>query len=125
MPSNDHADREFYAGLLNFALYWNRTFAEEAGMELELPQHGIDVGNFARHSVVRMMITRRDTYHPRYGAPPLYYASCCDGFQVIPPVPYSFTRSRPAILRVARFTVSPRIAWQDVFVADMATYLEW
>ena len=81
MPSNDRANREFYSGLLNFALYWNRTFAEEAGMELELPRHGIDVGSFARHSVVRMMITRRDTYHPRYGAPPLYYASCCDGFQ--------------------------------------------
>ena len=63
-------------------------------MSVELPVHGIDVGNFAKHSVARMMITRRDMYHPRYGAPPLYYAACCDGFQ-------------------------------DVFAADMATYLEW
>lgn len=50
-------------------------------MDVQLPIHGIDTGNFAKHSVARMMITRRDMYHPRYGAPPLYYASCCDGFQ--------------------------------------------
>ena len=84
----------FYASLLKFSLYWNKTFTQEGGMEVSLPAHGIDVGAFAKHSVARMMITRRDTYHPRYGAPPLYYAACCDGFQ-------------------------------DVFVADMATYLEW
>ena len=85
----------FYSGLLSFALYWNQTvFEEEGAMSVELPVHGIDVGNFAKHSVARMMITRRDMYHPRYGAPPLYYAACCDGFQ-------------------------------DVFAADMATYLEW
>ena len=74
--------------------YWNRTLANEGAMDLTLPSHGIDVGSFAKHSITRMMITRRDMYHPRYGAPPLYYASCCDGFQ-------------------------------DVFVADFATYLEW
>ena len=33
------------------------------------------------NSVLNVTITRRDMSHPRYGAPPLYYASCCDGFQ--------------------------------------------
>ena len=50
-------------------------------MELDLPAEGIDTAAFAKHSVARIMITRRDMYHPRYGAPPLYYAACCDGFQ--------------------------------------------
>ena len=73
----------FYADLLSFALYWNRTFEAEGAMELDLPVHGIDVASFARSSLVREMITRRGDYHPRYGAPPLYYgtAACCDGFQ--------------------------------------------
>ena len=84
----------FYAALLTFARYWNQTWTRESAMDLTLPVRGVDVGAFAKHSVTRMMITRRDMYHPRYGAPPLYYASCCDGFQ-------------------------------DVFAADMATYLEW
>ena len=72
---------EYYAALLRFALYWNHTFVSEGSMELNLPKHGIDTAAFAKHSVARIMITRRDMYHPRYGAPPLYYASCCDGFQ--------------------------------------------
>ena len=37
-------------------------------MEVSLPAHGIDVGNFAKHSVARMMITRRDSYFPRYAS---------------------------------------------------------
>ena len=64
---------EFYSSLLAFALYWNRTWTAEGGMEVSLPSHGIDMGNFAKHSVVREMITRRDLYHPRYGAPPNAY----------------------------------------------------
>ena len=71
----------YYAALLSFARYWNDTFTSEGSMELDLPSDGIDTDAFARHSVARIMITRRDKYHPRYGAPPLYYASCCDGFQ--------------------------------------------
>lgn len=71
----------YYSALLRFVLYWNHTFVSERSMEVELPQHGIDTAAFAKHSVARIMITRRDMYHPRYGAPPLYYAACCDGFQ--------------------------------------------
>lgn len=71
----------YYAALLSFARYWNDTFTSEGSMELDLPSDDIDTDAFAKHSVARIMITRRDKYHPRYGAPPLYYASCCDGFQ--------------------------------------------
>ena len=71
----------YYTSLLSFARYWNHTFTSEGSMELDLPADGIDTAAFAKHSVARIMITRRDKYHPRYGAPPLYYASCCNGFQ--------------------------------------------
>jgi hypothetical protein len=66
----EHAE-EFYSALLTFALYWNATLVREQMMEVELPSHGgIDLASFAKHSVVREMITRRDVYHPRYGVPP-------------------------------------------------------
>jgi hypothetical protein len=67
--------QQFYAALLSFALYWNATLEREQMMEVELPGlpwgpaagHGVaagagagaDLGNFARHSIVREMITRR------------------------------------------------------------------
>jgi hypothetical protein len=74
---------EFYTDLLAFAMYWNSTFHGEGAMELELPDHGVDIASFARSSLIREMITRRAKFHPRYGAPPLYYgtSACCDGFQ--------------------------------------------
>ena len=72
----------FYGGLLSFALYWNSTWERELGMEVAVPAHGIDVGAFAKHSIIREMITRRDHFHPRYGVPPnAYGTNCCDGFQ--------------------------------------------
>ena len=60
-----------------------------------MPDHGISAGDFGKHWVAKIMITRRGAKgdNPRYGAPPLYYAGCCDGFQ-------------------------------DVYVADMAVALE-
>jgi hypothetical protein len=66
---------QYYTALLRFALYWNHTFVSEGSMELELPKQGIDTAAFAKHSVARIMITRRDMYHPRYGAPPLCESS--------------------------------------------------
>lgn len=85
----------FYSALLALALYWNSTLEQEQMMQIELPSQGIDIASFAKHSIVREMITRRDLYHPRYGVPPQAYGSrCCDGFQ-------------------------------DVFVSGLALYLEW
>ena len=90
----------FYASLLAFYLYWNKTMeVNESAMHVELPLSAvdadIDVAAFARHSIARLMITRRDTHFPRYGAPPQAYgAPMIDGFQ-------------------------------DVLCADLATYLEW
>jgi hypothetical protein len=63
----------FYAALLTFARYWNQTWTSERAMDLTLPTHGIDVAAFVKHSVARMMITRRDMYHPRYGKCSLFH----------------------------------------------------
>eukprot|EP01052_Picozoa_sp_SAG31_P019103 SAG31_NODE_1381_length_8580_cov_5.632590_5_plen_834_part_00 len=83
LQCSDRGAVAFYTDLLSFARYWNHTFESEGAMELELPEHGIDVAAFARSSLIREMITRRGMFHPRYGAPPLYYgtSACCDGFQ--------------------------------------------
>ena len=93
--NGEHAEA-FYAALLAHSLFWNDTFTRENALEISVPNHGIDAGAFAKHSVAKIMITRRGAKgdNPRYGAPPLYYASCCDGFQ-------------------------------DVYVADMGVALEW
>ena len=53
---------QFYTALLTFALYWNTTLASEGAMDIDVPVHGVDVANFAKHSIVREMITRRDGY---------------------------------------------------------------
>lgn len=57
----------FYTALFKFMQYWNRTWTVERAMDLKLPVHGVNTAAFAKHSVTRMMITRRDLYHPRYG----------------------------------------------------------
>lgn len=84
----------FYASLLSFARYWNHTILHaEAPMTIELPDERLS--DFAMHSIARLMITRRDKFFPRYGAPPdAYGAPMTDGFQ-------------------------------DTLCADVATYLEW
>ena len=81
-------------------------------------------GAFAKHSVAKIMITRRGEKgdNPRYGAPPLYYASCCDGFQVRLMKTMHCARSGwSKYLSIAPLTPRPK----DVFAADMAVALEW
>lgn len=46
---------EFYAALLKFAMYWNSTLATEHAMSIAVPSHGIDIGNFVKHAIVREM----------------------------------------------------------------------
>ena len=79
MECNGGHAAEFYTALLRFSEYWNATWVGEGGMEVALPTAGdpVDLGSFAKHSLVREMITRRAQFHPRYGVPPMYYSSCC------------------------------------------------
>jgi hypothetical protein len=64
----------FYANLLELRAYWAAELAKEGMMELELPSPAATNGSFlhlqATHSIVRSMITRVETFHPRFGPAP-------------------------------------------------------
>eukprot|EP01052_Picozoa_sp_SAG31_P046837 SAG31_NODE_9120_length_1330_cov_1.542648_1_plen_385_part_10 len=75
----------FYRNLLRVRRYWDATLQAEGMMELTLPDgtetNGTWLNLQARHSIVRAMITRRDTWHPSYGVSPGYGWQGQDGFQ--------------------------------------------
>lgn len=54
-------------------------------MEVRLPPamatNGTWLAMQAQHSIVRAMITRMDTWHPRYGTTPGYGQTMQNGFQ--------------------------------------------
>ena len=78
-----HAEA-FYAALLSHSLFWKRTFTKKRAQEIPVQDHGIRASDF------REALGGQDHDHPhrgakgdnpRCGAPPLYHAGCCDGFQ--------------------------------------------
>lgn len=77
----------FYANLLAVHRYWESTFKNESQMSATLPDSNSTNGTWlhlqARHGMVRGMITRVDTWHPRYGVSPGYgsQADPGNGFQ--------------------------------------------
>ena len=64
----------FYSNLLSVRAYWDAELAHESMMELALPAGGGTNGTWlvqqARFAIVRSMISRDDTWHPRYGIIP-------------------------------------------------------
>eukprot|EP00039_Didymoeca_costata_P000747 m.47124 g.47124 ORF g.47124 m.47124 type:complete len:928 (+) comp10450_c0_seq1:1419-4202(+) len=75
----------FYSGLLELKQYWQSVFTTENVMTVELPATKETNGTFlmqqAQHSLVKNMITRADTWHPRYGAEPGYGGDAWNGLQ--------------------------------------------
>ena len=59
--------------------------AAEAMMQLSLPElkstNGSWLAQQATHNIIRSMITKHDTWHPRYGVNPGYGINMQDGFQ--------------------------------------------
>ena len=84
-PEVSASDAGFYANLLAVHRYWNATLAAEGMMALTLPEaagtNGTWLQQQATHSLVRSMISRRDTWHPTYGVNPGYGWRGQDGFQ--------------------------------------------
>ena len=84
-PEVSASDAGFYANLLAVHRYWNATLAAEGMMALSLPEaagtNGTWLQQQATHSLVRSMISRRDTWHPTYGVNPGYGWRGQDGFQ--------------------------------------------
>ena len=84
-PSRVASHQGFYANLLAVHRYWEAELAAEGMMQLQLPSPASTNGTLlslqATHSLVRSMISREDTWHPRYGVVPGYGISLQDGFQ--------------------------------------------
>ena len=75
----------FYENLLWARTWWRDELATEGAMQLQLPDTPATNGTWlhlqAVHSIVRSMITRDDTWHPRYGVLPGYGVTLQDGFE--------------------------------------------
>ena len=73
----------FYANLLAVHRFWERTFRNESRVELALPELETTNGTWldlqAKHGQVNGMITRVDTWFPRYGVSPGYGAQADPG----------------------------------------------
>ena len=71
-PAGSAVARDFYACVLNQHHWWANELASEGMTRFSLPADadgtdGPTLANMSKHSVVRDMITRRNTYFPKYG----------------------------------------------------------
>jgi hypothetical protein len=75
----------FYANVLRVKRWWDAELAAEGMMGLSLPPaagtNGTWLATQGVFALVRSMISRDDTWHPRYGVLPGYGISLQDGFQ--------------------------------------------
>ena len=75
----------FYSNLLAVKGFWDAELAAEGMMSLSLPATATTNGTWlaqqARFAIVRSMISRDDTWHPRYGVIPGYGITLQDGFE--------------------------------------------
>ena len=82
-PVNATSANEFYSTLLETRRWWAAELAAEGMMELSLPSpantNGTWLANQAVNAIVRSMITRQNTWEPRYGVCPGYGAAAYNG----------------------------------------------
>ena len=73
-PINATSSVDFYETLLDNRRYWDAELAAEGMMDLSLPSPNSTNGTWLKqqavHSIVRSMITRQNTWEPRYGVCP-------------------------------------------------------
>jgi hypothetical protein len=114
----------FYSNLLRVKRYWDATLAAEGLAEVQLPVSDSTNGTWlqqqALFSLVRSMISRDDTWHPRYGVLPGYGVTLQDGFQD------TFTSTAMAALEWGAFPYAAGVIdnWLTYYVRDngMITY---
>lgn len=82
-PANATSASEFYSTLLSNKQWWEAELKKEGMMSLELPSPATTNGTWlelqARQAIVRSMISRENTWHPRYGVKPGYGDISHDG----------------------------------------------
>jgi len=114
----------FYANILAVQRYWEAELAAEGMMALELPETPTTNGTWLEQqsvfAFVRSMISRDDTWHPRYGVLPGYGITLQDGFQD------TFTSTATAALEWGAFPYARGVIdnWLRYYVRDngMVTY---
>lgn len=78
-PPGSHIAKAFYSCVLEQRQFWSDELEAEGMVEFDLPRDngtdGVMLRNMAMHSVVRDMITRRNTYFPQYGVLPGNYGT--------------------------------------------------
>jgi hypothetical protein len=82
-PANATSSSDFYSTLLSNRKWWTAELSKEGMMELALPSPAATNGSWlelqARQTLVRSMISRENTWHPRYGVMPGYGDVALDG----------------------------------------------
>lgn len=82
-PVNATSSSEFYIALLANRQWWGAELANEGMMTLDLPSPAATNGSWlaqqAVQTIVRSMITRENTWHPRFGVKPGYGDIVHDG----------------------------------------------
>ena len=82
-PLHATASSDFYSTLLETRRWWDAELAQEGMMELSLPSdartstNGTWLATEARHNLILSMITKHDTWGPRYGVLPGYARRWC------------------------------------------------
>ena len=84
-PPNSIIANEFYANVLEQQAWWASELENEGMMGLDLPYHdetdGVTLRQMATHGIIRDMITRKNTFFPKYGVLPSGYSMPeADGF---------------------------------------------
>lgn len=114
----------FYSNMLRVKRYWDAELAQEGMMKLVLPEGPTTNGSWLAQqglfSIVRSMISRDNTWHPRYGVLPGYGISLQDGFQDV------FTSTATAALEWGAIPYAKGVIdnWLQYYIRDsgMVTY---
>jgi hypothetical protein len=101
-PINATSSAQFYETLLHNKHYWDAELGAEGTMELSLPSPNTTNGTWLKtqavHSMIRSMITRQNTWEPRYGVCPGFGAPNFYGLQDV------FTATATAALEFGAMT---------------------
>lgn len=83
-PANASSSAGFYAALIELRQWWRDELAAEGMMKVQLPSPTSTNGTYlamqAVHSIVKSMITRQRTFHPRYGVKPGFGSDSTHGY---------------------------------------------
>eukprot|EP01052_Picozoa_sp_SAG31_P053690 SAG31_NODE_13894_length_839_cov_1.029730_1_plen_261_part_10 len=117
-PVNASSASGFYSTLLNNRRWWAKELEAEGMMELSLPSpastNGTMLATQAVHSIVKAMVTRETTWHPRTGVSPGYGSVVYNG------LPEVFVATATAALEAGALPFAQGVIdnWFSYYVRD-------